>query len=80
MAISIEASELLELFLWRDPGAPADWSADMRRAVGEELADVLIYGLSLGNALGMDLSESIQSKLKSDEAKYPADRYRGRAR
>src|SRR5207253_2529807 len=75
MAISIEASELLERFLWRGSGTSAD-----RSAIAEELADVLIYGLSLANALDMDLSEAILAKLKKDEAKYPSDRYRGRAR
>ncbi|MGI0149729.1 MAG: nucleotide pyrophosphohydrolase, partial [Thermoplasmata archaeon] len=47
IAISVEASELLEIFLWREPGPPADWSPEVRTAVAEELADVLIYGLSL---------------------------------
>src|SRR5467141_1386615 len=70
MAISIEASELLELFLWQGSGSSA---------VADELADVLIYGLSLANALEMDLSEAMLAKLKKDEAKYPPDRYRGRA-
>ena len=80
MAISIEASELLERFLWRGAGTPAELSSEDRSAIAEELADVLIYGLSLANALEMDLSEAILAKLKKDEAKYPSDRYRGRAR
>jgi len=80
MAISIEASELLERFLWRGSGSPAELSSEDRSAVADELADVLIYGLSLANALDMDLSEAVLSKLMKDEAKYPPDRYRGRAR
>ena len=80
MAISIEASELLERFLWRGSGTPAELSSEDRSAIAEELADVLIYGLSLANALEMDLSEAMLAKLKKDEAKYPPDRYRGRAR
>jgi len=80
MAISIEASELLENFLWREPGPLATWSPEVRDAVGEELADILIYGLSFANVLDLDLSEAILAKLKKDEAKYPRDQYRGRAR
>ena len=80
MAISIEASELLELFLWQGSGSPAELSSEDRSAVADELADVLIYGLSLANALEMDLSEAMLAKIKKDEAKYPPDRYRGRAR
>src|SRR5947207_12807148 len=80
MAISIEASELLERFLWRGSETPAGLSSEDRSAIAEELADVFIYGLSLANALEMDLSEAMLAKLKKDEAKYPPDRYRGRAR
>ena len=80
MAISIEASELLELFLWQGSGSPEELCSEDSSAVADELADVLIYGLSLANALEMDLSEAMLAKLKKDEAKYPPDRYRGRAR
>ncbi|TLZ56691.1 MAG: nucleotide pyrophosphohydrolase [Methanobacteriota archaeon] len=80
MAISIEASELLEVFLWRESATLADLSSEDRLAVEEELADVLIYGFSLANVLKVDLSEAMLAKLKKDEAKYPPDRYRGRAR
>jgi NTP pyrophosphatase (non-canonical NTP hydrolase) len=80
MAISIEASELLDLFLWREAGGSKDLRPADRSAVGEELADVIIYGLSLANALDLDLSDAVFSKLRMDEAKYPVDRFRGRAR
>jgi dCTP diphosphatase len=80
MAISIEASELLERFLWREPGSPASLSSTDRTGIAEELADVLIYCLSLADVLEMDLSEAVFAKLRKDESKYPADRFRGRAR
>jgi dCTP diphosphatase len=79
IAISVEAAELLEIFQWREPGPPAGWSPDLRAAAADELADVLIYGLSLANALQLDLSDAILAKLAKDEIKYPADRFRGRA-
>jgi NTP pyrophosphatase (non-canonical NTP hydrolase) len=80
MAISIEASELLEIFLWNRAEPPSQLADEHRAAVADELADVMIYGLSLANVLELDLSEAILSKLKKDEVKYPADRFRGRAR
>jgi len=80
IAISIEASELLEWFLWREPAPAATLSSEDRSAVAEELADVVIYGVSLADVLEVDLSDAVLAKLKKDEAKYPADRYRGRAR
>lgn len=80
MAISIEASELLDLFLWRGAEESKDLEPGARSAVAEELADVVIYGLSLANALDLDLSDAVVSKLGRDESKYPVDRFRGRAR
>lgn len=79
IAISVEAAELLEIFQWRDPGPPESWRPEVRAAVAEELADVLIYGLSLANVLRLDLANTILAKLAKDEAKYPVDRFRGRA-
>src|SRR5207247_4503498 len=67
MAISSEASELLELFLWGGLEAPPEMSSERRTTVGDELADVMIYGLSVANVLDIDLSEAIVSKLKKDE-------------
>ncbi len=79
IAISIEASELLERFLWREPVPAANLSPEERSAIAEELADVVIYGLSLADVLEVDLSDAIRAKLKKDETRYPADRFRGRA-
>jgi len=78
IALSIEASELLERFLWREPAPPSHLTAEERVAIADELADVLIYGLSLGNALGIDVSDAILAKVAKNEARYPEDRVRGR--
>ncbi len=77
IALSVEASELVEPFLWRD--ASASLSAEDRASVREELADVVIYALSLANALDLDLSEAVRDKLRKDDRKYPVGRFRGRA-
>src|SRR3990172_7021210 len=47
LALSIEASELLELFLWRPPPEPASLSPEDRERIAEELAGVVIYALPL---------------------------------
>lgn len=49
-------------------------------AVADELADVLIYGLSLANALGIDVSTTVLSKLERNEQRFPTEEWRGRAR
>ena len=79
IAISVEASELLDRFLWR-AGNAASLSPEDLAATSEELADVMIYCLSLANAMHLDFSEAIVGKLAKDEAKYPVDKFRGRAR
>lgn len=79
IALSIEVSELTEHFLWRAPPAPSSMAPEERDAIGDELADVVIYSLSLANALDLDLSGAVRSKLVKDEARYPPERFRGRA-
>jgi NTP pyrophosphatase (non-canonical NTP hydrolase) len=80
-AIAIEAAELLELFQWltEDQAAAAMEDEAERFAVADELADVLIYALSLANALEVDLSTAVVNKLERNERRFPVERWRGRA-
>jgi NTP pyrophosphatase (non-canonical NTP hydrolase) len=79
-ALSIEAGELLELFLWREHETHAEVKADPVRMerIREEAADVLIYLMFLSNDLDIDLPAAIASKLAKNADKYPASEYRGR--
>lgn len=79
MALSIEASELLELFLWRSREEVTARLPDIQEQVAGELADVLIYALSLANALSVDPSEVVVKKLRENAERFPVDRFRGRA-
>ena len=74
LALSIEASELLEAFLWKTPDA-----ADTEK-VKEELADVLAYALLLSDAYGFDVKEIVLEKIAHNEEKYPIDKSRGSAK
>jgi NTP pyrophosphatase (non-canonical NTP hydrolase) len=80
MAVAIEAAELMEHFQWLTIEESEDLVEEgtIRGQVVDELADVLIYCLSLANALDVDLSEAIVRKLAYNARKYPADEYRGR--
>ena len=77
MAISVEAAELLEIFLWRDS---PELSAERLAAVRDEMADVCAYLLSLADVLGVDLGAALIDKLERNAQKYPADLVRGSAR
>ena len=71
MALSVEASELMDLYLWdRDP--------DIER-VKEEMADVFIYLLELSSRTGIDLTDAVFEKLQKNDARYPVDKCRGRS-
>jgi dCTP diphosphatase len=82
MSIAIEAAELMERFQWltTEEAQAAVQDADERAAVADELADIIIYCLSLSNALDLDISSAVLAKLQINEHRYPADEFRGRFR
>ena len=74
LALSIEANELLEVFLWKS----AD-QADIEK-VKEELADVFAYAFLFSDSYGLDVKEIIFDKIKKNAEKYPIERSKGNAR
>ena len=74
IALSIEASELLELYLWR----PAE-NADPEK-VKEELADVFAYAFMLADKYGLDVTRIMQDKLEKNKLKYPVAKAKGSAK
>jgi NTP pyrophosphatase (non-canonical NTP hydrolase) len=80
MALSVEAAELLELYLWtRDDGPQPALPARAER-VAEEAADVLICLLNLCDRAGVDLVEAFWRKLEANAERYPVDEARGSMR
>jgi dCTP diphosphatase len=80
MALSVEASELLEEFQWLTEEQSRSLDPERRERVRLEMADVLIYLLRLADKLDVDLPRAATDKLALNELKYPADRVRGDAR
>ena len=76
--ISLEAAELLEVFQWSGADTEADSEKKIKK-IKEELADVLIYSLLMGNDLGLDISEIVNTKIEENNRKYPADKAYGKA-
>jgi dCTP diphosphatase len=79
MALSVEANELLALFLWAADAEPQP-SPHRRAQVEDEAADVLLCLLNFCERTGVDLELAFRKKLADAEAKYPADRVRGQAK
>jgi NTP pyrophosphatase (non-canonical NTP hydrolase) len=71
--LSIEASELLECFLWKDAK-----SADPAK-IREELADVLVYALLFAHESKIDIPSAIREKLEKNALKYPVEKAKGRS-
>jgi len=62
-SISIEAAELLELYQWNE-------TADLNR-VRDELADILIYSITLAEKLELNINTIILEKIEKNRIKYP---------
>jgi NTP pyrophosphatase (non-canonical NTP hydrolase) len=82
IGLSVESSELLELFLWKDATEVDDWlnTNAGRERLQKELADVLIYLLYISHDLKVDLFAAVESKLKKNHAKHPVKKSRASSR
>ena len=68
LALSIEAAELNEAFLWKDP---KDVNVEK---VKEELADVFNYAIQLADKYNLDVKQIVLDKLKKNAEKYPVEK------
>ncbi|MDI6786431.1 MAG: nucleotide pyrophosphohydrolase [bacterium] len=76
ISMSIEIAELLEIFQWEEKeclGLLENNQQKMER-IREELADVIMYALSISNQLNIDLSQAIIKKLEANKIKYPSEK------
>lgn len=68
LSITLEASELLENFQWKESQEAVDENLEN---IKEELADVMIYSLQLADKLDLDVEQIIRDKMKKNALKYP---------
>jgi NTP pyrophosphatase (non-canonical NTP hydrolase) len=77
LSISLESSELLELFQWKNSQQAIDQNySDMR----DEIADILIYTLTLAHDLNIDVKDAILQKMKKNTEKYPVSKSKDSSR
>ena len=80
MALSVEASELVEIFQWLTPEqSKAIMSSRENEHVKEEMADIMIYLLRMADKLDVDLESAVTSKIVQNGKKYPVDFSKGNA-
>lgn len=73
IALSIEAGELLEVFLWK---SPEDANLDK---IKEELADVFSFAFLLADGCNLNVKDIVLEKIKQNEKKYPVSKSKGRS-
>ena len=74
LALSIEASELNEAFLWKDAN-------DVKvEKVKEELADIVNYAILIADKYNLDIKQIVLDKLKCNAETYPVDKAYGSAK
>lgn len=78
MALSVEAAELLELYLWSSDNGPQPPVAARNERVASEAADVLICLLNLCATADVDLLAAAAEKIEKNRQKYPIEKSFGR--
>lgn len=74
IALSIEANELMEAFLWKD-------AKDVKvEKIKEELADVINYALLIADKYSLNPAEIVRAKLEVNAKKYPVEKAKGSAK
>jgi len=79
MALSVEASELLEHFQWQTSEASENLSAEKKQEVAYEVADVFIYLMRIVERLDINLGKAVEEKLAINAGKYPVDKAKGKS-
>lgn len=83
MALSVESSELLELFQWAKEEEILDWVKNdqkKKQQISEEVADIFMYLLKIADKAEINLESAIQDKMKKNAEKYPVEKAKGNAK
>jgi NTP pyrophosphatase (non-canonical NTP hydrolase) len=77
VAITAEAGELLQHFVWQSPAQSDRRVAERLPEIESEIADVAILLLELADNCGIRLADAIRAKLARNEERYPVAKARG---
>jgi NTP pyrophosphatase (non-canonical NTP hydrolase) len=82
MALSVESSELLELFQWMKEEDSNQISSNpvLMEKVNDEVADIFVYLMRIVAKADIDLEKAVRNKMKKNAQKYPVERSRGSSR
>ena len=78
IALSVEVSELLEIFQWSKNGGLDEINDEKtKKDIEREIADVFNYIVRLSDILDIDIERASHMKIDENEIKYPIDKFRG---
>ncbi len=80
MALSVEASELLEHFQWMTQDESRNVSPDKKALIADETADVFLYLLRMCEQMDIDLIKVANQKIDKNALKYPVEKAKGSAK
>ncbi len=78
IGLSLEAGEVLEHFLWKNPDEIAEYLKTHKEEIADEMGDVLNYLLIMANDFGIDLLDATSKKIDKNVQKYPVEKAKGR--
>jgi NTP pyrophosphatase (non-canonical NTP hydrolase) len=80
MALSVESSELVEIYQWISEAESNDQSNELiLQKTRDEVADIFIYLLRISSKLNINLEEAVLSKMNKNELKYPVEKSFGKS-
>ena len=77
LSLTLEVSELLEHFQWKNEAEIEKYLLTNKDDVGEELADVLYWVLIMGNDFHIDVFNALEKKIQKNILKYPVKKSKG---
>jgi NTP pyrophosphatase (non-canonical NTP hydrolase) len=80
MAMSVEASEVVEIFQWLTDAQSRSLDKKKISDLADELSDTYIYLLRLASHFNIDLIEAAKQKIRKSARKYPVRKARGVAK
>ncbi len=78
LSLVLEAGEVMEHFQWKNKDEMEKYVKDNKKAIGEELADVLYWVLLMSHDLNIDVLDALEKKIKINEDKYPVEKAKGK--
>lgn len=77
ISLNLEASEVLELFQWKNTAEMAELIKKDKHKIEDELADVLYWVLLMADNLNIDVVSASEKKLEKNRKKYPVNKAKG---